>query len=359
VRTLWVYGDNPMLTPPVAHADDPLYPYVLAWQGSVSAYGPVFYAMGIPFSWLAGEDLLANVLGLKALNGIGLLLLTWLVAREAERLAPGRGVAAAVAVGWNPFIQYETMTSGHNDVLMMVFAVAALGLVTRVYVSQGLIMLGVSGLVKYTSLILVPLVFLWSWPKASDRERLTVISLAFAGALSSVMIYLIFSDTFRELRDFLTTDRIWKSLAAVITNTFEPSLGLTRAADLGRLVSWGLVATCYLLAVRRLNGSARSLYGASFVALAALAALSRPEFFTWYYIWFIPLGAVLFGDWEWDLSFLASGAALLTYAVFPWSTDTPTTNVLYVLMVLVAPLGLLGALQLWRRQRRPVARPAG
>jgi hypothetical protein len=346
VRTLWVYGDNPMLTPPVVHADDPLYPYVLAWQGSVSAYGPLFYAMGVPFSILAGENLLANVIALKVLNGIGVLALAWLVSIEAERLAPGRGVIALVAIGWNPFLLWETVTNGHNDVLMMVFAVGALALASRLLFSQGLLMSGVSLMVKYAGVMVAPLILVWSWRHAPERERLSIVALVVCGALAAAATYLAFLDAFHEIRYFLTTDNIWKSPIAVITNALEPSLGHAAAADIARVTCWAGVAVCGIIAVRLLDVSARSLYCASFILLGALGTLSRPEFFPWYLLWFIPIGAVLIGSWEWQLSFLASTAGLLTYATFPWSTDTPTTNILYVVQVMLAPLLILGLLRL-------------
>src|SRR5688572_28567488 len=128
-----------MLTPPKKHWEDPFFVHVLTWTGTVSAYGPIFYALGVPFSRVAGESLLANVLALKAMNALALIGLAWLCGREAERLMPGRGVAAAIGVGWNPFILWECITNAHNDVVMMVFAVAALILATRGLFSQGLV----------------------------------------------------------------------------------------------------------------------------------------------------------------------------------------------------------------------------
>jgi hypothetical protein len=355
-RTVWVYKDNPMLTPPLVHADDPLFRYVLAWEASVSAYGPLFYLLGVPFSVVAGEDLLANVIGVKLMQGIGLLALVWLVASEAERLSPGKGVAAIVAVGWNPFIQWETLTNSHNDALMMIFAIAALAMATRLLFSQSLIALCLAGAIKYSGLILGPLIFLWSWRRVTEQQRLSVAALIFCGIMVTIAIYLVLPDTVHEIRDFLTTDRIWKSPIAVITNTLEPSLGAQTANDVARFGCWGLVLASFVVAVLRLNTSVRSLYQASFIALAALGTLSRPEFFTWYFIWFIPIGAVLIGSWEWRLSYLASCAGLITYAFFPWSPDTPTTNVLYVLFTLGLPLLALGLFQLFERlQSRPAA----
>ncbi|MPZ50170.1 MAG: DUF2029 domain-containing protein [Dehalococcoidia bacterium] len=356
IRTLWVYGDNPMVTPPSTHSDDPLYPFVLAWQGSVSAYGPLFYLLGVPFSVAAGEDLLANVLAIKAMHAIGLMALTWLAGISAERLSPGRGVVAVVAVGWNPFLQWEAVTNAHNDVLMMAFALAALVLATRVFFSQSLIALGLAAMMKYSVAAIAPLILLWSWHRAAERDRLAVVSLIFAGAVASVAVYLVFPDAIHELRHFLTTNRTWKSPIAVITDTLSPALGAQAANDVAHYICWGLVFAALAVAWRCLNGSPRSLYQASFITLAALSSLFRPEFFTWYFLWFIPIGAVLMGGWEWRLSYLASCAGLLTYAVFPWSPDTPSVTLAYVTFALGAPLLLLGAFELGKRYYPPLKR---
>jgi hypothetical protein len=106
------------------------------------------------------------------------------------------------------------------------------------------------------------------------------------------------------------------------------------------------------IALRQLDATPRSLYRASFIALAALSTLGRPEFFPWYFLWFIALGAII-GGWERDLSLLASAAGLLSYAVFPWAPNTPTSNLLFVLAVMVAPLAALGLLILYRRRFKP------
>ena len=356
MRTLWVYGDNPMLTPPADHPEDPFFQHVLAWPGSVSAYGPLFYAFGVPFSWAAGESLLANVLALKAMNAIGLAGLAWLCGREAERLMPGRGVAAAVGVGWNPFILWECISNAHNDVLMMLFAVLALSLTTRGLLSQGVVALGASALVKYSTALLAPLVIAWGWGKAAERHRLSAIAVMVTAALATTATCLVWPRALREVVLFMTTDRVWQSPAGVLTSALEPSLGADAANEVARYVCWGLTLLFLVIAIRQLDGTNRSLFRGAFITLAALGTLGRPEFFAWYFIWFIPLGAII-GGWEWDLSLLASAAGLWTYAIFPWASPTETANLLYVLFAMVAPLLLLAALLGFRRARSSGAAP--
>ena len=86
-RTLWLYGENPMVTPPGAHPDDPLARQVRAWRDESSFYGPLFYGSSVLPSRLAGDDVLLNLLAFKAVHGLALLGLALLVGSAAELLA--------------------------------------------------------------------------------------------------------------------------------------------------------------------------------------------------------------------------------------------------------------------------------
>jgi hypothetical protein len=304
----------------------------------------------VPFSWAAGESLLANVLALKAMNALALLALVWLCGREAERLIPGRGAAAAIGVGWNPFILWECITNAHNDVLMMALAVGALALAVRGLFSQGLLALGASALVKYTTGFLAPLIIVWSWGRAPERDRWSATAVMVTSALAAGAAYLVWPRALREVVLFMTTNRVWQSPAGVLTSALEPSLGADAANEVARYVCWAVTAIFLFVALRQLDGSARSLFRGAFIAMAAVATLGRPEFFAWYFIWFIPFAAII-GGWEWDLSLFASSFGLLTYAVFPWGLNPATANLLYVLFAMVAPLAMLGLLLGLRRMR--------
>jgi len=124
-RILWKYGDNPNAVPPSAFLNDPLFPAVVAWNEFASVYGPIWYTVsGLPFA-VGGDDLRANVIGHKTLTAAFLLGTALLAALTAERIRRGTGVAAAIAVAWNPLMLFETAGNAHNDIVMVFFAMAA------------------------------------------------------------------------------------------------------------------------------------------------------------------------------------------------------------------------------------------
>jgi hypothetical protein len=76
--------------------------------------------------------------------------------------------------------------------------------------------------------------------------------------------------------------------------------------------------------------------------MVALTLLGPAISWSWYMLWYIPLGAVLAGTRESDFVVTASAAAVLTYAIFPWIEGRAFGNLFYLTLVPVLP-----ALYVW------------
>ena len=121
-RTFWVFGDNPLTVPPTAHP----YPLNNLWPDMPSPYGPIWTLLtGVP-TLVSGDHLLAGLIGLKLLSGAFLLGCAWLLYDLVARVRPGWEATAVVLLAWNPFMLFRAVGSGHNDPVMMFFALLAL-----------------------------------------------------------------------------------------------------------------------------------------------------------------------------------------------------------------------------------------
>jgi hypothetical protein len=353
-RILWRYGDNPNAVPPVAFPDDPLYPAVVAWSEFASVYGPVWYAVsGLPYA-VGGDDLRANVIGHKVLTAAFLLGTAVLAYLVAQRLRPGTGVAALVAVAWNPLMLFETAGNAHNDIVMIFFAMASLyALVSRRWLWV-FPLLALSVAAKYVLLLLGPLFLVWMLRQRDVPKRWVVASLGL-GVIVGAAVYLPFfqgADTLEILRR--QSGYNTSSLSAVLDSALYKYFAMT-AEQSSRLMKWIVVPPFLLLyvwQVWRVRGDAAALIERSFIALFLLLLIATWWFWPWYVIWLVPLAAVLPWRGVALVGLLFSASALLMYVPYFWMLtgdglplNAATTAVAFLPPVL-AGVGWLA----WRRR---------
>lgn len=120
---LWLhYGANVLALAPTQHPED--WSYFPGFEGSVHAYGPLFW--GAAWAATLGADRLFDYLvGFKALAALSLaasLALTW-------RLSPPHARLQRLAyVAWNPIILVDGLVRLHNDLLAVPVLLAAVWL---------------------------------------------------------------------------------------------------------------------------------------------------------------------------------------------------------------------------------------
>lgn len=322
-RILWRYHDNPNVVPPAAYPDDPLYPTVVAWSEFASPYGPLWYAAtGIPYA-IAGDDLRANVLGHKALTAFFLLTTGILAYLVAERLRAGSGVAALIAVTWNPLMLFETAGNGHNDIVMVCFALAAFWALAARRWLLVFPLLALSVATKYGFVILGPLILVYMLHRQDVRKRTIVLSLLL-GALVGIAVYIPFFQG-AETLEMLRRQSVFNtsSPAALLDAALVTRLGMT-PEDSSALMKL-IVMPLYLLAyawlvwlVWRGRGGLDTLVRQSVTAVFLLLLIATWWFWPWYVIWIVPLAALVPYRRAALLGLSFSCAALAMYAAYFW-----------------------------------------
>lgn len=319
-RILWTYGDNPNAVPPAAFPDDPLYPAVVAWGEFASVYGPVWYTVSGAAHAIGGDSLRLNVFGHKALTAVFLLGTALLAALTGERLRRGTGVAAALAVAWNPLMLFETAGNAHNDIVMVFFAVAAFSALAARRWLWVFPLLALSVATKYGLVLLGPLVLVWMLRQPDVGKRQILLSLAL-GAAVGLVIYVPFfqgADTLETVRRQAGYNTSSPSALLDAWLISERGLDPLASSELMKQIVMPLFLVLYAWQVWRVRGGLPALVERSVVVLFLLMLIATWWFWPWYVIWIVPLAALLPGRGVALLGVVFSASAMLMYTPYFW-----------------------------------------
>ncbi len=157
-----LYGANPFIHTPGEFPQSPLYYLIpLYWHDAPSVYGPLWVSLSSGIAMLTRTSALADeILMYRVVANLAHFanaVLVWAIARRLNR---ERAASATVAYAWNPLLLLEFALNGHNDVLMLTFALAAILIGTYGRLKTAAAVLGLSVATKYTSLLITgPLFF--------------------------------------------------------------------------------------------------------------------------------------------------------------------------------------------------------
>lgn len=326
-RLFWRYGENPTQVAPNAHPEDPFLPVLYGYDGLTSAYGPLWYVLaGLPLPF-TGDDMRANAVGQKALSStffLGTVVVLWLAARGTPQSTAGAaercGRRAAVLSGWCPLLLWEFAVNGHNDALMIFFVATALLAVTKGWWLWVFPLLALSALVKFTSVLLGPVLLLWLLRRPELPRRTLAASLGLAAAIC-VLAYLPFwagRDTFAVLnRPGMT---FINSPAALLEQALVYRRGVS--AERADPVVYRFTGALFVFSVAGVLWSVQRrrtlLAAAGFDVVFAYLVFASWWFWQWYVVWLVPLIA-LPSPGRRTLTFLVmSSSALMSYLVW-WS----------------------------------------
>lgn len=166
-RVTFVHKENPYVVMPVEIPNEPGLMYTRA-ANKVALYGPTWllltwvpHTLGLGNVWLTILSFKALVIGFY----IAMLYIIWKTTCNIKQV---------LFFGLNPLILVEVLVSGHNDIVMMVPAVVALGMVQAAPKNiwkkslAWLVSVGVKG----ATVVLAPLVLL----PTNDRKKLYTIA---------------------------------------------------------------------------------------------------------------------------------------------------------------------------------------
>ncbi len=315
------HGGNPFYDAPRDYAQDPFRGYT-AWPGATSAYGPLWELLAAGTSRIAGDGILANILGFKLL---GLLFYggsAALIAGILCRAAPERALQGVCLFAWNPLVIYETAGNGHNDVVMVFFILLGVWALLRGRFTSAALALVAGALIKFVPVLLLP-VALAAGLRALPTRRSRLYYLLVTLVACAVLIAAAFAPFWRG-GDVLGLQRraslFTTSLPAVVQAQLEPSLGAEVSQRIVARVAallMGAVALLQAWRTWRRPGWLSPVHASARILLFYLL-FTCLWFQPWYALWPLALAAILPEGATARLAVLLSYAALWKTIVFDY-----------------------------------------
>jgi len=327
-RLLWVEGENPMVRGP-----GEFFPIGMSYGDEAAAYGPFWYWTLAPPVLLGGDDFPRSLLILKAWMAGWVALSALFGALISRRLGEhagasgGRELPVAVAIAWNPYVLWRVAGNGHNDIAMMAFALLAIWFALSGYWRWVPAALAASILIKYVSLLLVPVFAVALLRRPREERRALLPELAIGSGVALVLTAAAFAPMWEGLSVFdqvrAQSDRIITSFPELVSMTLDGpfDVSLERADEIGLRVGLGLFVVVAGLLLWRQRVGNEALIATCVLVLLAYGLLGIGWFRPWYFLWVIPLAALLPGRWWLALTVVSSVAGLAPdvlekYAVF-------------------------------------------
>lgn len=250
-RLSTIYDANPYVTTPLGRAPaDPLMSYV-TWGNITSPYGPVWAMLSAAVAVGHHASPVVLVLRFKLLSLAATLFDGWLIYHLVRQRWRGWAPWAYLAFAWNPLVIVDGVINGHNDVVILAFALGGAWVLRR-RPALSVALLVLSALIKYSTVPMLAGAVMQYWRRSSGWLRL----LQIAGC--AVLAALIAIATFHPF---------WAGPATLLSTFREPGRGANN--PLSQLATWGAAE---LFAER--------------VHLASSAVA-------------IGLASVVFGGWQW------------------------------------------------------------
>jgi len=166
-KVTYFYKENPYLVMPIEFIGEPMLNFMHA-ANKIALYPPLWIIITAIPHFLGLGNILLTVFTFKAFVALFYLVLAWLIWRLSEKSAYSLAFFAL-----NPLVIIETLVSGHNDVVMMAFALFGFYLLFQNRKILSFVSLLISIGIKYATIVLLPLFVLSSRFK---KEKLITLS---------------------------------------------------------------------------------------------------------------------------------------------------------------------------------------
>jgi len=266
------------------------------WLATPAVYGPLF--TGLASLVVRAVDGLAGQIAVfrwtAALASLGTVAL---IATTARRLVPARAAFAVVAFGVNPVVLFQSVASGHNDLLIALAVAGAFACVVSGRTLIAVAVLALGAVVKAPAALPLALLVVWCVARSDPGRRLR--TLATHGGLAAA-IGLLCAAPFLQLHDptlgmlelaghegWLAPSRLFRRLLDAISGD---TLGVVARVAFAATL---LVALALLIRDvwrnREVGDRAILELGAAWGWSLLLLMLLGPVLLPWYVTWALPL----------------------------------------------------------------------
>lgn len=184
------YHQNPYDHKALDYAGDPMLSF-MRWTHRTYPYGPSWIALTIPLSYLGFGYFIVTFFIFKIFIALCFLGTAYFVEKIVKKLYPGKEIVGLTFFVLNPLVIIESLVSGHHDITMMFFAMAAFYFfVTKRYVLWIIFFLLSVG-IKFATLLLIPVFAFLFFQRKNNKQNIefmlgiSILCMAIAVFLSS------------------------------------------------------------------------------------------------------------------------------------------------------------------------------
>ena len=158
-KTILVYQSSPWQFRPLDFPGDPWLSF-MHWTHRPSVYPPFWILLSLPFYLMGLNFFITTLISFKMLMSLSFIGSVWLVGK----LSPAKSkLTNMVLYAFNPLLIIENLVSGHNDIVMMFFALLAVYLFILRKKLSSLVIIVLSVLIKYVTALILPLLVYAAW----------------------------------------------------------------------------------------------------------------------------------------------------------------------------------------------------
>lgn len=180
-KVLFFYHENPYIIMPIEFIGDPFLSFTHA-ANKIALYGPVWIVFtGIPYL-LSFGNFIFLLFGFKLFVAVFYILTIILIWKTTKNLFQ------TTLFALNPLIIIETLLSGHNDIVMIFFALFSFYFVRRKNILLGIFLLVLSILIKYATIFLIPVFFYCMW-KIYTNQKIEWDKIYFVSAILMLFVF--------------------------------------------------------------------------------------------------------------------------------------------------------------------------
>lgn len=292
------YGLNPSTVTPDQLWDTDAYVHYASaeWADDTSPYGPLWNVIAAPATALDGNDIETAVLIFKLIMVGATIAVGAIVFQIARVIQPEYAMAATLAWLWSPIVLWEGIANAHNDVLLVLFIMAALLCWYKRHEGWVLPLLGAAALLKIVAVMIIPAAAIAIVMRTGWNRRLLTIALQ--SALLSVGVLWIAFVPFYDLRgtiDAVQSQRgVWVTSPALLLDFMDREWGwglevASRFNGFSTVMIVLITMTGAMVALLRPEKLPRIAFEQLFWFLLLATSNLRP----WYAIWIIGLAVAI------------------------------------------------------------------
>lgn len=165
-KVAYFYRENPYIIMPIEFIGDPLLQFMHA-ANKTALYGISWVILSVIPFFLGFRNILVTLYAFKIFVSLFYFLSTFLLWRMTKN------IFAVSLFALNPLVIFETLVSGHNDIVMMFFALLAFQLLFNKKIILSIFLLIISILIKYATIFLLPVYLYILWNIIKDRKTYT------------------------------------------------------------------------------------------------------------------------------------------------------------------------------------------